>query len=104
STDGHFQPSVGYSSTSASQFAWRFSTAFGTAVPKMRIRLYNAISGGLLVDDDSVTQSGTWQKSTDGSTWHAYDSVDLANNTTYIRYPPASLGSGISVRALLTQY
>jgi hypothetical protein len=105
STDGHYQPSVAYSSITNSQFAWRFSTAFGSTVPKMRIRLYDAVSGGLLVDDDSVTQSGSWQKSTDnGSTWGAYNTTDVANTTTYIRFTPASLGSGIKVRALLTQF
>jgi hypothetical protein len=105
STDGHYQPSVGKSSVSSTQFAWRFSTAFGGTVPRLRIRLYNAVTGGLLVDDDSTTQSGTWEKSTDdGSTWGSYNTTDKGNETTYIRYTPASLGSGIKVRALLTQY
>lgn len=105
STDGHFQPSVAFSSTATSTFAWRFSTAFGSTVPRLRIRLYDAVSGGLLVDDDSTTQASTWEKSTnDGGAWGAYNTTDKANSTTYIRFTPASLGSGIKVRALLTLF
>lgn len=105
STDSHYQPSVANSSTSAKSFAWRFSTAFGGTVPRLRIRLYDAVTGGLLVDDDSTTQTGTWEKSTnDGGAWSSYNTTDKANNTTYIRYTPASLGNGIKVRALLTLY
>lgn len=104
-TDSHYQPSVANSSIASSRFAWRFSTAFGGTVPRLRVRLYDAVTGGLLVDDDSTAQSGTWERSTnDGGTWGAYATTDKGNETTYIRYTPASLGSGIKVRALLTQY
>ncbi len=103
-TDSHYQPSAGQSSTASSIFAWRFSTAFGGTVPTLRVRLYNAVTGGLLVDDTTASPTGTWEKSTnDGGTWGAYDTSDKGNETTYIRYTPASLGSGIKVRALLTQ-
>jgi hypothetical protein len=102
-TDSHYQPSVGQSSTTSKIFAWRFSTAFGGTVPTLRVRLYNAVSGGVLDDDDSVTQAGTWEKSTDGgSNWVAYDSTDKANDITYIRYT-AAVGDDVRVRALLTQ-
>jgi hypothetical protein len=103
-TDSHYQPSVANSSTSNKQFAWRFSTAFGGTVPTLRIRLFDAVSGGSLVDDTTVGSTGTWEKSTDGgSNWVAYNTTDKANETTYIRYTPASLGDNIKVRALLTQ-
>lgn len=107
-TDSHYQPSVAQSSTSSKYFSWRFSTAFGGTVPTLRIRLYNAVTGGLLLDDtnDPVTGSvsGTWTKSTnDGGAYGAYDTSDKANETTYIRYAPTSLGDNIKVRALLTQ-
>ncbi len=103
-TDTHYQPSVAQSSTTSKRFAWRFSTAFGGTVPTLRIRLYDAVSGGSLVDDTTATPTGTWEKSTDGgSNWIAYDTTDKANETTYIRYTPASLGDNIKVRALLTQ-
>lgn len=103
-TDSHYQPSVAESSVSSKIFAWRFSTAFGGTVPTLRVRLYDAVSGGLLVDDDSATPTGTWEKSTDGgNVWGAYNTTDKANETTYIRYTPATLGDDIKVRALLTQ-
>lgn len=103
-TDSHYQPSVAQSSTTNKQFAWRFSTSFGSTVPTLRIRLFDAVTGGLLVDDVSAASSGVWEKSTDGgSNWVAYNTSDKGNETTYIRYTPASLGDNIKVRALLTQ-
>ncbi len=103
-TDSHYQPSVGESSTTNKQFSWRFSTAFGGTVPTLRIRLYDAVSGGLLVDDNTASPTGTWERSTDdGGNWSAYATTDKGNETTYIRYTPASLGDDIKVRALLTQ-
>ncbi len=110
-TDSHYQPSVAFSSLADKRFAWRFSTAFGDTVPTLRVRLYNAVTGGLLVDDYSAAVAedlsaphGTWQKSTDnGQNWSSYDASDKTNDNTYIRYTPASLGDDIKVRALLTQ-
>jgi hypothetical protein len=104
-TDSHYQPSVAQSSTSSKYFAWRFSTAFGGTVPTLRVRLYNAVTGGLLLDDTTTSSaSGTFTKSTnDGSSYGAYDTSDKGNETTYIRYTPTSLGDNIKVRALLTQ-
>ena len=103
-TDSHYQPSVAQSNKTDKRFAWRFATAFGGTVPTLRIRLYDAVTGGLLVDDTTVSPTGTWEKSTDdGSNWGAYNTTDKANETTYIRYTPASLGDNIKVRALLTQ-
>lgn len=103
-TDSHYQPSVAQSSTSSKYFAWRFSTAFGGTVPTLRIRLYDAVTGGLILDDTTTASTlGLWEKSTDGSTFSSYNDTDKANDTTYIRYTPTSLGSNIKVRALLTQ-
>ena len=104
-TDSHYQPSVGQSSTASKIFAWRFSTAFGGTVPRLRVRLYHAVTGAELDSDDSTTLAGTWEKSIDGgSSWITYNDTDKANEITYIRYTPASLGDDIKVRALLTQY
>lgn len=104
STDSHYQPSVANSSISSKNFAWRFSTAFGSSVPPLRVRVYDAVSGGLLLDDNTSSPTGTFEKSTDGgSNWVSYDTADKANETTYIRYTPLSLGDNIKVRALLTQ-
>lgn len=102
-SDSHFALSVAESSLASKQFSFWFATAFGGTVPKLYIRLYDAVTGGLLDEDDSVTQAGTWEKSTDGVTYGSYNSTDRANDTTYIRYTPASLADGIQVRAELTQ-
>jgi len=102
-SDSHFALSVAESSLASKQFSFWFATAFGGTVPKLYIRLYDAVTGGLLDTDDSVAQAGTWEKSTDGVTYGAYNSTDRGNDTTYIRYTPASLADGIQVRAELTQ-
>jgi hypothetical protein len=102
-TDSHYQPSAAKSDATSKKFAWRLATAFGGTVPTLRVRLYDAVSGYLLVDDASVGASGTWEKSTNGTTWGAYNTTDKGNETTYVRYTPASLGDSIKVRALLTQ-
>lgn len=105
STLSNYQPSVAQSNITNKQFAWRFATGFGTAVPTLRIQLYDAVSNSLLVDDQTTGSTGTFEKSTDGgSNWTAYNTTDKVNETTYIRYTPASLGDNIKVLALLTLY
>ena len=104
STDSHYQPSVANSDIANKRFAWRFSTAFGSTVPALRVRLYNAATGGSLVDDNTSSPTGTFERSTnDGGAWSAWNDTDKGNETTYLRYTPASLGDNIKVRALLTQ-
>ena len=107
-TDSHYTPSATLSSIADKRFAWRFSTAFGVAsggvIPDLRIRLFNAESGDTIYDDDSVTQAGTWEISTNGgSSWSNYNTNDKSNETTYLRYTRSALTDGINVRALLTQ-
>jgi hypothetical protein len=105
STDPHYQPSAGKTVVASKQFAWRFSTAFATTVPTLRVRLYDAVTGGLVLDDKTISPAGTWEKSTNGgSSWGAYDTTDKGNETTYIRYTPATLPDNTKVRALLTLY
>jgi hypothetical protein len=105
STDAHYQPSAGKTILASKQFAWRFSTAFNTVVPTLRVRLFDAVTGGLLLDDKTLSPSGTWEKTTDGgSNWVAYNTTDKGNETTYIRYTPATLPDNVRVRALLTLY
>jgi hypothetical protein len=102
-TDSHYQPSVAHSDTTNKRFAWRFATAFGSSVPALRVRLYDAVSSGLLVDDNTEDPTGTFEKSVNsGSSWSSYDDSDKANNATYIRYTPAALGDNIKVRPVLT--
>lgn len=104
STDSHYQPSVSHSSTATKAFAWRFSTAYGGTVPTMRVKLYDAVAGTLLVNDTSTGATGSWEKSTDnGTVWGAYDTTDKTNDTTYIRYIPASLSDDIKVKGILLQ-
>lgn len=98
----NYLPSADLSSKTTKTFAWKFKTAFGSTVPTLRIRLYNAVTGSLLDDDDSITQAGTWQKTTDGTTWGTYNTTDKANETTFIRFTPASIPDNIQVRAVIT--
>jgi hypothetical protein len=103
STESHYQPSVNYSSAALKQFAWRFSTAFGTTVSPLRVRLYDATTDGLLVDDNTTSPTDTFEESTDdGANWSSWTNTDKTNNTTYLRYTPSSLADSIKVRALLT--
>jgi hypothetical protein len=104
STDVHYQPSIKYSDYVNKRFAWWFALAWGSTVPTLRVRLYDAVTNNLLVDDNTGSPTGTFEKSTDGgSTWSSYDNTDRANTTTYIRYTPASLGDNIKVKFILTQ-
>ena len=105
STDSHFQPSVKWSDVANKKFAWRFSSAFGSTVPTMRVRLYDAVGGGLLIDNDTTSNYANFEKSTnDGGAWGAYDRTDLGvSTTTYVRYTPSSLADNIKVRALILQ-
>lgn len=103
-TDSHYAFSADKSSASSKIFAWWFKTAFGGTVPTLTVRLYNASTGGLLLTDTTATSAnGTFEKSTDGTTWGAYNTTDRANTTTYIRYSPTSLADNINVEAYITQ-
>jgi len=104
STDSHYAVSVAKSSVASKQFAFWFKTAFGGTVPTLEINLYDADTGGLLLTDDSATPTaGTWEKTTDGTSWSSYNATDRANATTWIRYTPTSLADNIKVQAYLTQ-
>lgn len=101
-TDSHFQFSQKNSSLASKQFSFRYSTAFGTTVPTLYMRIYDGVTGSLLVSDDSVTQAGTWEKSTNGgSSWGAYNSTDRANETTYLRFTPASIADNVNAQPVL---
>lgn len=104
STDSHFQPSVANSNTTTKAFAWRHSTAFGGNVPALRVRLYDATNNNLLSDDNTSSPAGTFERSINtGSSWSAWTNTDKSNESTYVRYTPASLADNIKVKALLTQ-
>jgi hypothetical protein len=102
-TDSHFAFSREKSSVTAKEFGFRFKTAFGGTVPNLRISLFNDVTGGSLGTDTTASPTqGTWGKSTDGTTWGAYDTTDKANETTYIRYTPTSIADNIIVAAYIT--
>lgn len=103
-TDSHYQFSVTKSSATNKEFAWRFSTAFGATAPNLQVLLYDAVTGGLLVDDNTAGPTGTFERSTDGSIWSTWNNTDKGNETTYLRYTPASLADNINVRPVLTLY
>jgi hypothetical protein len=103
SQDSHYQPSLTKSSASSRIFAWKQVSSWGGTIPNLQIRLYNADTGYLVLDDNVTSSaSGTFQYSTDGTTWNSWSSsADTVGN--YIRYTANSLPSSITIRALLTQ-
>lgn len=87
------------------RFGFRHAVAYGSAVPRLEIELFDAESGSSLGSDDSTTQAWTWEKSTNaGGAWGSYNSTDRANSDTYIRVTPSSLADNIKVRAVLREY
>jgi len=103
-TDSHYALSVEKSSVSSKIFAWWFDTAWGGTVPTLRVSLYDADTGGLLHTDVSDTPTGgTWEKTTDGTSWVSYNDTDRANATTWIRYTPSSMADNVKVEAYITQ-
>lgn len=99
-----FSSNIG-TSLATKKFGFRQSVAYGGTVPRLLIEIYDAETGSLLDTDDSVTQGGTWEKSTNaGVAWGSYNSTDRANEDTYIRYTPASLADNIKVRTVLRHY
>jgi hypothetical protein len=99
----NYLPMATYTDESPPKFTWKFATAYGGTVPALRIRLYDAVTNGLLLDDNTASPTGTFERSTAASpSWSAWTNSDKATDTDFLRYTPASLGSGIQVRALLT--
>lgn len=102
-TDSHYNPSATKTVAASRIFAWRQATAWGSNIPNLTINIYNASTGALVLTDtvsDSI--SGTWQYSTDGSSWNSWNNAaDSVGN--YIRYTATSLPDGISVKAVIIQ-
>ena len=105
STDSHYQLSSALSDIVTKKFVWYFYHAFGGTVPVLNVKLFDAeAGGGALVTDTTSGPTGTWEKSIDGGqNWITYNTDDKTNNTTYIRYTPASLTDGIRIRAVLNR-
>jgi len=102
-TDSRFVFSQSKSSSTSKVFAWRFKTAFGSTVPDLTIRIYNDVTGGLLLSDTvAASANGLFEKSTNGTTWGAYNNADKTNETTYIRYTPTSLADNVIAAGYLS--
>lgn len=99
----NYQFSEGQTILATKTFGFRFATAFGSTVPTLYIRIYDAITGTLLVTDNTATPTGTWQKSINGgSSYSAYNTTDLTNNTTYITYVPSSIADNVNAQPVLS--
>lgn len=103
SQDSHYLPSLTNSSASARNFAFYQAQLWNSNIPNLRIRLYNATTGFLILDDDvNSSLYGSWTYSSDGgSSWNSWvSSQDVVGN--YIRYTADSLPANTLIRALLT--
>jgi hypothetical protein len=104
STDGKYTPSLSFSSITNRIFAYRQSGVFDGEIPTMRIRLYNAETGVIVIDDyTDVSAFGYFECSeNNGISWGSFDATkNVVGN--YIRYTANSLPAGVKIRALLTQ-
>lgn len=102
SSDNHYQFSYNYTDLNNKRFAFRHAVAFGSTVPTLYMRIYDAVTNTLLVSDNTASPTGTWEKSTTSvASWGSYDSVDKANETTYIRYTPASIADNVNALPVL---
>jgi len=103
SQDSHYLPSLANSSASSRIFAFYQAQLWNSNIPDLRIRLYNATTGFLILDDDVTTSLyGTWEYSSNGGvSWNPWNSSqDVVGN--YIRYTASSLPANTLIRALLT--
>ena len=72
-------------------------------MPTLQIELRDTDTGGLLLTDTTTASAnGVWEKTTDGTTWGAYNTTDRTNSTTYIRYTPTSIADNIKVTPIIT--
>jgi hypothetical protein len=102
STDSRYAFDGTKSNASSKQFAFWHAVAFGSAVPALRIRIFDADTNSLLVDDNTAAPTGTWERTTDGTSWSAWTNADRSNNTTWIRYTPASIADNVKARVRLS--
>jgi hypothetical protein len=103
STNRYYLPSIAESSVINKQFAYQQILTFRTNIPELRIKIYNALTNSLMLDDNTTLEaSGIFEYSTDGIVWNPWDNTqDTVGN--YIRYTAASLPNNIKVKILLTQ-
>lgn len=102
-TDNRYLASVNKSSIVNRSFAYRQAGLFTGSIPNLRMRIYNADSGVLVLDDTvNLSAYGVWEYSTDsGVTWLPWSSsANVIGN--YIRYTATYLPSSIKVRVALS--
>jgi hypothetical protein len=94
---------VSKSNVTSRIFAWRQATAWSSNIPDLTINIYNANTNTLVLNDTvAASANGTWQYSTDGTTWNSWlASADAVGN--YIRYTATALPDGIPVKAIVLQ-
>jgi hypothetical protein len=105
-TDAHFEFSHEKTVPASRQFAFRYVQAFGSTVPALKIRLYDVTdpeAPSLLVTDTTSTPtSGTWERTSDGTTWSAWTNTDKGTDTTYLRYNLTSLAGNPIIDCVLS--
>ena len=102
-TDSNYTPSVANSNLTNRIFAWRQDKSWFGNIPDLKIRLYNAANNNIVYYDTVTTSaSGTWEYSTDGITWLAWDST-ADNIGNYIRYIADFIPNGIKLRVGLNR-
>jgi hypothetical protein len=98
----NFQFSQTKSDAVTKKFSWRYTTAFGSVVPPLKIELYDAVTNGLLLTDNTAASTGgVFEISTDGISFSTWTNADKTNETTYLRYTPTSLADNINVRPII---
>lgn len=106
--DSHFQQSLKFYERNSGRFYWRFSTAFGTVVPPLKVTLLDGETGDILADDNTTSPTGIFERSTNGGTsWSAWSNTDKGNETTYYRYTyrPGDLSiNRRKIRAVISIY
>jgi hypothetical protein len=102
-TDSHYAPSISKSNLATRTFAWRQEQLWYGNIPDLKIRLYNSTNSSMVFYDTVTTSaSGTWEYSTDGTTWLTWNSsADAIGN--YIRYVADFIPVGIKLRVGLNK-
>ena len=100
--DEHYFPSREKTSVSARMLVFRQYAKWNSAIPNLRIRVYNDDTGFVVLDDTvSVSAYGEWAWSADGYSWSAWNpAADAVGN--WIRYTADNLPADASIRVLLT--
>lgn len=102
SSDSHYAASVAKSNVSSNVFSWIQSEVWGEDIPNLRIKITNSVTKSLVLEDTVFDSTyGTWEYSTNGTTWNSWSSsADAVGN--YIRYTANSLPNSIKVSAVLS--